>query len=215
MSAQATVKSSAPPDADLPAEEPMAPAGANLPQPDARPADSHAPGGVPYLPLPRVDAGTPQMDPELYAAWREHIRDGFRRNNEMFDRVLDAFMKPYYTTVWMYRILFGVGILSFLVAAGLSIWTREWSFGLVFGGLSVAAFVSFFIRNPLRSLEENLEFITWLGIVYNTYWTRLAYMLNEDTVQQDLAKATRDATREITRIIDKHAQMSGKRPGIE
>ncbi len=215
MSAQAAVKSSSPPDAAPPLEEPIAPAGINPPQPDARPADSHAPGGVPYLPLPRVDEETSQMDPELYAAWREHIRDGFRRNNEMFDRVLDAFMKPYYTTVWMYRTLFGVGVLSFLVAAGLSIWTRELSFSLVFGGLSAVAFISFFIRNPLRSLEENLEFITWLGIVYNTYWTRLAYMLNEDTVQQDLAKATRDATREIVRIIDKHAEMSGRRPGLE
>jgi len=154
------------------------------------------------------------MDPELYAAWREHIRDGFQRNNEMFSRVLNAFMTPYYTTVWMYRILFGVGVVSFLVAAGLSVWTGELTFSLVFGGLSVFAFVSYFISNPLRSLEENLEFITWLGLVYNTYWSRLAYMLDETTVQKDLAKATRDATNEIVRIIDKHAEMSGKRPKL-
>jgi len=164
--------------------------------------------------MPGMERGLSQVDPELYAAWRDHIRDGFQRNNEMFSRVLNAFMTPYYTTVWMYRILFGVGVVSFLVAAGLSVWTGELSFSLVFGGISVVSFVSYFLSNPLRSLEENLEFITWLGLVYNTYWSRLAYMLDETTVQKDLAKATRDATNEIVRIIDKHAEMSGKRPKL-
>ena len=121
-------------------------------------------------------------------------------------------MRPYYTTVWMYRILFGVGILSFLVAAGMSAWTNDSRFGLIFGGLSIAAFLSYFISRPLQALEENLQFITWLGIVYNTYWTRLACMIDQSTVQKDLQEAIQDATSEIEKIIDKHAELRGKRP---
>lgn len=166
-------------------------------------------------PIPGDEARTlAKVDPKLYEYWREHIRAGFERNNEMFIRVLNGFMEPYYTTIWMYRILFSVGILSFLAAAGLSMWTRNASFSLVFGGLSVAAFLTYFLSRPLRALEENLEFITWLGLVYNTYWTRLAYTMDEKTVQQDLAKANKDATDEIQRIIDKHTELSKQRPGL-
>jgi hypothetical protein len=150
----------------------------------------------------------------LYEVWREHIREGFERNNEMFRRVLDGFMRPYYTTIWMYRTLFAVGIASFVVAVALSVLIRQPIFSLGFAGLSVAAFISYFLSRPLRSLEENLEFITWLGLVYNTYWTRLAYMRDEKTVQQDLAQATKDATDEIEQLIEKHAVLAGKRPGL-
>lgn len=152
-------------------------------------------------------------DPELYKSWRDHVIAGFKQNEEMFRQVLQAFMRPYYTTVWMYRILCGLGIFSFLVAAGMSAWTNDSRFGIIFGGLGLAAFLSYFISRPLQALEENLQFITWLGIVYNTHWTRLASMLDHSTIQQDLQEATRDATKEIEKILDKHEKLSGKRPG--
>ena len=46
----------------------------------------------------------------------------------------------------------------------------------LFAGLSAATLLAPFVRNPLRSLEENLQFITWLGVIYNTHWTRLLCM---------------------------------------
>lgn len=154
------------------------------------------------------------MDPELYKSWREHMITGFKHNEEMFSRILEAFLRPYQTTVWMYRILFGIGIISFLFAAGMSVWTKELKFGLIFGGLSVVAFLSYFISRPLQALEQNLQFITWLGVVYNTYWTRLASMTDQATIQKDLQEAMHDATSEIEKIIAKHAEVSGKRPGL-
>ncbi|MFH1009035.1 MAG: hypothetical protein V1800_16295 [Candidatus Latescibacterota bacterium] len=172
------------------------------------------PGGTSFLPPPTVPEGLAKMDPELYKSWREHIIAGFKHNEEMFRQVLEAFMKPYHSTVTMYRVLFGIGVFSFLVAAGMSAWTKESSFGLIFGGLGIVAFVSYFVSRPLQALEENLQFITWLGVVYNTYWTRIAYMMDQTTVQKDLQEATRDATNEIEKIIAKHAEVSGKRPGI-
>jgi hypothetical protein len=168
---------------------------------------------------PRLPPITPQpklaeIDPKLYGYWLEHINQGFQRNNRMFDTILDAFMRPYNTTIWMYRILFGLGIAAFLVAAALSAWLRDPMFGLVFGGLSIISFLTYFIGRPLQSLEENLKFITWLGIIYNSYWTRLVYMMDSETVNQDLEDATQDAINEIERLLDKHHDFSGKRPGL-
>lgn len=166
------------------------------------------------LPMPPVGEGAllRDVDPMLYNYWREHVREGFEQNSEMFNRILDAFMEPYYTTVWMYRVIFGVGVLSFVVAVALSIWTQSPWYGLVFGGLSAAAFISYFFNRPLQALEENLHFITWLGIIYNSYWTRLAYMFDQKTIQQDLQSATNDAIADLDKLLDKHATLSHKRP---
>lgn len=190
--------------------------GPEQPPPPAKPPDANRqePGGKSFLPAPEGPEGLAQKDPELYKSWREHIIAGFKHNEEMFRQVLDAFMKPYHSTVTMYRVLFGIGVFSFLFAAGMSAWTKESTFALIFGGLGIVAFVSYFISRPLQALEENLQFITWLGVVYNTYWTRLAYMMDQATVQKDLQEATRDATSEIEKIIAKHAEVSGKRPGM-
>jgi hypothetical protein len=166
------------------------------------------------LPLPAHQPKLAEIDPTLYEYWREHIHQGFQRNNRMFDTILDAFMRPYNTTIWMYRILFGLGVAAFLVAAALGAWLREPMFSLIFGGLSIVSFLTYFIGRPLQSLEENLKFITWLGIIYNTYWTRLVYMMDSETIHQDLEDATQDAIGEIERLLDKHHEFSGKRPGL-
>ncbi|MEZ4635268.1 MAG: hypothetical protein R2856_09915 [Caldilineaceae bacterium] len=139
-----------------------------LPRPSELPADAQPQARLPLPHQPKLA----EIDPTLYEYWREHINQGFQRNNRMFDTILDAFMRPYNTTIWMYRILFGLGIAAFLVAAGLGAWLREPMFSLIFGGLSIVSFLTYFIGRPLQSLEENLKFITWLGIIYNTYWTR-------------------------------------------
>jgi hypothetical protein len=182
------------------------------PQPAAVSQAIPVPGQLPVPPSGAEAASLQQLDPQLYEYWREHVRNGFEQNTEMFDRILDAFMEPYYTTVWMYRVLFGVGVLSFIAAVVLSIWLQQPLYGLVFGGLSAAAFISYFFNRPLQALEENLHFITWLGVIYNSYWTRLAYMFDARTVQTDLRKATEDAINDLDRLLDKHALLSGKRP---
>jgi hypothetical protein len=196
--------------------EPAPDASAVTDPPPMKPPEKNRerPDNTNFLPLPKVPEGFDKIDPDLYNSWREHVIAGFKHNEEMFSEVLDAFMKPYHSTVTMYRLLFSIGTFSFIVAAALSAWTKESSFGLIFGGLGIAAFVSYFISRPLQALEENLQFITWLGVVYNTYWTRLAYMMDQETVQKDLQEATRDATNEIDKIIAKHAEVSGKRPGL-
>ncbi len=168
-------------------------------------------------PVPPVGPGgkpLAELDPELYDAWRKHIERGFENNNRMFDRTLNAYMYPYWLTVSMYVVLFIVGISAFIVAARLSIDSGKEMYTLVFGGIGVAAFLTFFLTRPLQGLEENLQFITWLGMIYNTYWTRLAYMTEQDTVQQDLEDATNESIKKIKDLLDTHAERSGKRPGL-
>lgn len=185
------------------------------PMPSAKNPGAGDPTDVAFL--PPIDAAAIEAmtkDPKIYEYWREHIHSGFLRNDEMFKRILNAFLGPYYATVWMYGTLFAVGVLSFIAAVVLSLVTREAVFALAFGGLSVVSFLSFFIRMPLRSLEENLEFITWLGFIYNTYWNRVVYAMNQQTVQDDLQKATSDAVKDLQELIKAHAAMSGKRVNL-
>jgi len=151
------------------------------------------------------------VDPEIYEAWRMHIVGGFHQNNEMFRKLLDGFMRPYWLTVGMYRLLLIVGLSAFVAALVLGVWLGV-GFATVFGGLSVVMFLSFFIAQPLRALEQNLEFITWLGIIYNTYWTRLMYANDTTTIQQDLAAIDKAAVDELAALINKHAELAGKRP---
>jgi len=174
--------------------------------------DAVARSPMPESPIP----GRPlaEADPELYAAWRDHMRRGFENNQVMFEQLLNAFMTPYWTTVWMYRILFGLGIAAFVVAAVAALLNRGAMTTGIFGGLSVAAFLGYFLNRPLQALEENLQFITWLGVIYNSYWTRLAYTNELETVQQELEDATDDTIAKIKEMMDKHAERNASRPVI-
>jgi glucan phosphoethanolaminetransferase (alkaline phosphatase superfamily) len=139
--------------------------------------------------------------------------NGFKNNEEMFRRTLEAFMKPYRLTIWMYVVLFAVGIAMFIVAVIVGLKDNKSVVAIVFAGLGVGAFLAFFIRQPVQALEENLEFITWLGVAFNTYWTRLMYMMDMKTIQSDLKAADEDYCTSVERLITKHSELRGKRPG--
>ena len=171
---------------------------------------SDAPGGeMPnYLPLPKPPPDSlMERDPALYYAWRNHTAQGFSSSRQMQQRIEDAFMRSHNITVWLYIVLFGVGVAAFVAAVIAAIALREVEYVLIFGGLSTAAFLTYFFSRPLQSLEQNLQLISWLGIVYNTYWTRLLYSQEE----KDIEDIGRDTTREIEKILDKHTSLFGGR----
>lgn len=164
------------------------------------------------LNLPRIDAETVTAVPaELRQAWVEYMINGFKNNEKMFEQTLNAFMKPYNITIYMYVVMFIVGILFFVMAAVLGFLGNQPLLAIGFGGLSVISFVTFFIRQPVQALEENLEFISWLGVAFNTYWTRLMYISNKENVQDELKAATDDFSRMVERLIGKHANLRNKR----
>ena len=182
------------------------------------PPAAQATSRLPMPPSPLPSKPLSEADPALYAAWRTHMIQGFENNQTLFRRTLNGFMHPYWITVGMYGMLFVVGIVAFVVAMILALRPVAAGGGLgptaVFGSLSVVAFLTFFLSRPLQALEENLQFITWLGIVYNTYWTRLLYIQDLDSVQQELSAASTDALTQLNTLIDKHAARSQARPNL-
>jgi hypothetical protein len=173
------------------------------------PGDGSGPKLPPPLPLPSTTA----LPQELQEAWVRYMVAGFRQNEQMFKSTLEAFMKPYSLTVWLYGTLFVVGIGLFLAAVVIGLLNNSSVVAIAFAGLSVAAFLAFFIRQPLHALEENLEFITWLGVAFNTYWTRLMYMMDPKSVQADLKAAEDDFRASVEKLITRHAELRVKRPG--
>lgn len=162
------------------------------------------------LPLPQM----PDPTGHLKTAWTQYMIKGLKQNEQMFQTTLKAFMKPYHLTVWLYATLFVVGIGLFVVAAIIGLRDGNSVVAIAFAGLSVAAFLAFFVQQPLHALEENLEFITWLGVAFNTYWTRLMYMTDPKTAQTELKAAEDDFRASVERLIAKHAELRGKRPGV-
>jgi hypothetical protein len=181
------------------------------------PGDSPLPfdgsGASPQIELAPPPPKPENVDEEVYEAWKAHMIEGYQHNSQMFDNLLDAFMRPYWQTVWMYRLMFFVGIVGFVLAAILGV-TLGIEFGALFGGLTVVSFLAFFINRPLQSLEQNILLITWLGVIYNTYWTRLMYANDNATIQADLQEITQKTIEDLGKLTEVHTELSGKRPSI-
>jgi hypothetical protein len=54
--------------------------------------------------------------------------------------------------------------------------------------------------------------IIWLGLIYNTYWTRLMYANDPTNIQDELEKIITTTIAEMEKLADKQAELSGKRP---
>ncbi len=188
---------------------------ANIPQP------AHMPRPAPPAQLPAIVNRDGQPDALIDMAWRKHIVDNFENNQEMFQSTLRAFRVPYWMTVIMYGTLFLIGIVAFLMCIYFAATSRGEGAGgsiqmvLLFGGLSVASFLAFFIRQPLQALEDNLKFSAWMGGIYNTYWTRLMYAQDPNTIQSDIQAISEDFNNQMERMIRFHTDLRRERPGAE
>ena len=164
-------------------------------------------------PAPPVNTKLKQEHPELYEAWAAHVAAGYENNDQVFQRILNALMRSHYSSVIMYWVLFAVGI-GFFVAALTLAFRGAGVTSVLFGGLSVVTFLTYFVSRPTQALEENLHFIAWLGIIYNSYWTRLAWSFDEATSQQILDNATTEAIGQLQTLIDKHGNAVRNRPNL-
>lgn len=161
-----------------------------------------------------AEARMQELRLQVLEAWAAHMEEGLQNNTLMFRQLLKAFMRPYYMTMVMYIILFLIGIGLFIIAAWLSTKANAERSSWLFGGLGVLTFLAFFISRPLAALEENLQLITRLGVIYNSYWTRLLYMQDSRTIQADLEDATNDTISELGKLTDKSVELAQKRPGL-
>jgi hypothetical protein len=175
------------------------------------PGDSAGQSKLPFPRLPAV-AADPEISDALRAAWTAYVISGFKQNEQMFESTLKAFMQPYRLTVWLYSILFIIGTTLFVLTAVAGLQKDNPVATVTFAGMGSVTFLAFFIRNPLRALERNLEFITWLGVAFNTYWTRLMYMSDLNKIQSELKSADDDFRNSVEHLIERHAEGSEKTP---
>jgi hypothetical protein len=162
-----------------------------------------------FTPLPIVPESLNDF-PVLQQAWIDHVRSGYKNTDSIFRNILRAFLISHYSTVIMYWLLFLLG--GGLFAAGFffdNLWVT------VVGAFGAAAFVMFFLARSAQSLEQNLLYITWLGIVYNTYWVHQLWSSDPQKSQQELEAATKESIRRLNELIDRYEASYKKRPVLK
>jgi hypothetical protein len=187
---------------------------------DARPAsgNGHQPADLFAMsPPPGLDLPDDYQvkHPELYAAWTKHVQAGYEYNDQIFRRILDAFLQSHRSTLVMYWIVFGVGIAAFVAAVVTGITQQNAPLTALFGGLTIVSFVTYFIGRPTQSVEENLQYVTWLGIIYNTYWTRLSWAVDPETAPAVLDMATAEAITQLKELSKHHGKAVKGRPNLD
>jgi len=77
-------------------------------------------------------------------------------------------------------------------------------------GLTVGIFVAFFVQRPSAALERNAIFMPWVSIVLTTFWTRLLYLDDPETLHVKLGQAAKEASDELSAIALRYAVIDGK-----
>src|SRR5256885_11364846 len=107
--------------------------------------------------------------------------------------------------------IFGVGAIVAAFVKGItasSIGEAVASIGLA--GLTVGIFVAFFVQRPSAALERNAIFMPWVSIVLTTFWTRLLYIDDPETLHVKLGQAAKEASDELSAIALRYAVIDGK-----
>lgn len=166
---------------------------------------------LPFLPKmpasPSHDPDISKADKDARIAWANSFKDCFEANRKMFVTILKGFMKPFWLSIGMNVAVFVVGIIGFSSAMVLSLINGEYLFSLVFGGIDAVTFLAFFLSNPIKNLERDMGFIAWLGLIYNTYWTRAYYATDPNTFQDDLQDITDDAVKSLQKLLATHKKL--------
>jgi phosphate/sulfate permease len=77
-------------------------------------------------------------------------------------------------------------------------------------GLTVGIFAAFFVQRPSAALERNAIFMPWVSVVLTTFWTRLLYLDDRETLDQHLGKAAKEASDELSTIAMRYTQIDSR-----
>ncbi|HEX7082582.1 MAG TPA: hypothetical protein VF186_00540 [Gaiellaceae bacterium] len=131
-----------------------------------------------------------------------------------------AYLRRSYRVVFVGYVAMMVFGLAAVVAAfvkGLTASSMaEAAAALGLAGLTVGIFVAFFVQRPSAALERNAIFMPWVSIVLTTFWTRLLYLDDPETLDERLGKAAQEASAELSAIaaryiaIDSHELVVAK-----
>lgn len=131
-----------------------------------------------------------------------------QENAKSFQTIARYVRRSFQTTYLMNVALFLIGIAAFVAAILKGYYAdnlSEAAPALIYGGLSVTSFVVAFVLGPIRSIERDSIYVTWLLTVFNTYLYRVVYLRNPETVDQDLVSAEKDLIDGLKGLIDKQS----------
>jgi hypothetical protein len=128
-------------------------------------------------------------------------------------RTTDYLRRSYRVVFYGYvaMMVFGVSAIVAAFVKGLtanSVAEAAASIGLA--GLTVGIFVAFFVQRPSAALERNAIFMPWVSIVLTTFWTRMLYLDDPETLDAKLGHAAKEASDELSAIALRYAVIDGK-----
>jgi len=108
-------------------------------------------------------------------------------------------------------LVFGLAAVSAAFVKGLTAGTISQAAAAIgLAGLTVGIFVAFFVQRPSAALERNAIFMPWVSIVLTTFWTRLLYLDDLETLDAKLGHAAKEASDELSAIALRYAVIDGK-----
>lgn len=138
--------------------------------------------------IPDGDVGRKALAKDLIRAQRDIVHNISTALQNSMDRIGTAFM----LYLVMNLTLFGIGIVSFILAVVKSLGDPSRSdliTSAAYGGLTTVAFLTFFVTKPLKAIDASGAKMAWLLATVNSYWTKLVYMNENETVLEDLQQA--------------------------
>jgi hypothetical protein len=126
----------------------------------------------------------------------------------------NAYLRRSYRAVfvaYLAMLVFGLAAVIAAFVKGLQATTVGEAIAAVgLSGLTVGVFAAFFIQRPSAALERNAIFMPWVSIVLTTFWTRLLYLDDPETLDLKLGKAAKEASDELSAIALRYAVIDGR-----
>jgi len=160
--------------------------------------------------LPRPRHGDPLETTEELRALAASV---LREDVETLARTTDYLRRSYRVVFYGYvaMMVFGVGAIVAAFVKGLTAATLgEAVASIGLAGLTVGIFVAFFVQRPSAALERNAIFMPWVSIVLTTFWTRLLYLDDPETLDAKLGHAAKEASDELSAIAMRYAMIDGR-----
>ena len=122
-----------------------------------------------------------------------------------------AYLRRSYRVVfvaYVAMLVFGLAATAAAFVRGLTASTTAQSVAAAaLAGMTVGIFVAFFVQRPSAALERNAIFMPWVSVVLTTFWTRLLYMDDPAKLDQQLGRAAKEASDELSAIALRYAQI--------
>jgi len=125
-----------------------------------------------------------------------------------------AYLRRSYRVVFLGYVammVFGVAAITAAFVKGMEAGNMSQAAAAIgLAGLTVGIFVAFFVQRPSAALERNAIFMPWVSIVLTTFWTRLLYLDDPETLDLKLGHAAKEASDELSAIALRYAVIDGK-----